>query len=145
EGYTRAGDLQRDVTGLLTTATGLPILGENGPIVLPAYETLEIGVDGTLSIRGLGENATGIAQTNRAGRANPGSANLVKGEDGLLRTRDGSQPPPHAAVQVVGGMLAGPNVDVVNELAGVTRQARPFEPIPRMMKAAQENDQAAAR
>lgn len=145
EGYTRAGDLQRDVTGLLTTATGLPILGENGPIVLPEYETLEIGVDGTLSIRGLGENATGIAQINRIRLVNPDSANLVKGEDGLMRTRDGSQPPPDAAVQIVGGMLEGSNVNPVNELAGVISQSRLFELNVRMMKTAQENDQAAAR
>src|ERR1700741_2775846 len=33
EAYTRAGDLQLDATGQLTTATGRPVLGDGGPVV----------------------------------------------------------------------------------------------------------------
>lgn len=145
EAYTRAGDLQRDVTGLLTTGTGLPVLGENGPIVLPEYERLEIGVDGTLSVLGLGDNAVGMAQVNRIRLVKPDPANLVKGNDGLMRTRDGSTPAADASVQIISGMLEGSNVNPVNELAGVISQSRLFELNIRMMKTAQENDQAAAR
>lgn len=145
EAYTRAGDLQRDVTGMVTTGTGLPVMGENGPIILPEYETLVLGVDGTISIRGLGENSLAIAQINRLKLVNPDQANLVKGNDGLMRTRDGSVPPADANVQIVNGMLEGSNVNPVGELAGVITQARLFELNVRMMKTAQENDEAAAR
>src|SRR3954471_12169883 len=34
EAYTRAGDLQLDPTGQLTTGTGLPVLGDGGPVVI---------------------------------------------------------------------------------------------------------------
>jgi len=129
----------------LTTGTGLPVLGDNGPIVLPEYERLEIGVDGTLSVLGLGENAVGMAQVNRIRLVKPDPANLVKGDDGLMRTRDGSTPPSDVSVQIVSGMLEGSNVNPVSELAGVISQSRLFELNVRMMKTAQENDQAAAR
>src|SRR5262245_61401986 len=35
EGYTRAGSLQIDPNGMLLTASGLPVLGDGGPIVIP--------------------------------------------------------------------------------------------------------------
>ncbi|HRF45408.1 MAG TPA: flagellar hook-basal body complex protein, partial [Candidatus Competibacteraceae bacterium] len=38
EAYTRSGDLQRDANGLLTTATGYPVLGNGGPISIPPTE-----------------------------------------------------------------------------------------------------------
>src|SRR3990167_10049805 len=62
EAYTRAGDLQRTVSGLVTTGTGLPVMGDGGPVVLPEYETLLVGIDGTLSIRGLGEPPLAMTQ-----------------------------------------------------------------------------------
>ncbi len=145
EAYTRAGDLQRDVTGMLVTGTGLPVIGDSGPIILPEYETLVLGIDGTISIRGLGENAVTVNQVNRLKLVNPGNANLVKGEDGLMRMRDGTVPEADANVQIVNGMLEGSNVNAVGEMTDVISQARMFELNVRMMKTAEENDQSAAR
>src|SRR5690606_17663292 len=50
EAYTRAGDLRVDADGLLTNGAGHPVLGDGGPIVLPPYASLAIGVDGSVSI-----------------------------------------------------------------------------------------------
>ena len=145
EAYTRAGDLQRDVSGMLVTGAGLPVMGDGGPIIIPEYETLELGVDGTISIRGLGDDAQTITQINRIKLVNPPLETLVKGEDGLMRTRDGSAPAADANVQVVNGMLEGSNVNPVGELTGLITMSRLFELNVRMMKTAQENDEAAAR
>ena len=145
EAYTRAGDLQRDVSGMLVTGSGLPVMGDNGPIILPEYETLELGIDGTISIRGLGDDGQTITQVNRLKLVNPDLATLVKGEDGLMRTRDGEQPAVDANVQIVSGMLEGSNVNPVAELTGLITMSRLFELNVRMMKTAQENDEAAAR
>lgn len=145
EAYTRAGDLQRDVSGMLVTGSGLPVMGDNGPIILPEYETLELGIDGTISIRGLGDDGQTITQVNRLKLVNPDLATLVKGEDGLMRTRDGEQPVVDANVQIVNGMLEGSNVNPVAELTGLITMSRLFELNVRMMKTAQENDEAAAR
>lgn len=145
EAYTRAGDLQRDVSGMLVTGSGLPVMGDSGPIILPEYETLELGIDGTISIRGLGDDSQTITQINRLKLVNPDLATLVKGEDGLMRTRNGEQPAVDANVQIVNGMLEGSNVNPVAELTGLITMSRLFELNVRMMKTAQENDEAAAR
>ena len=145
EAYTRAGDLQRDVSGLVTTGTGLPVMGDSGPIVLPEYESLVVGSDGTLSIRGLGETAQSITQIGRIKLVNPDSSALVKGEDGLMHMRDGPQATADGSVQLVNGMLEGSNVNPVNELAYVISSARLFDLNVKMMKTAQQDDESAAR
>ena len=54
EAYTRAGSLDLDAQGQVVTRTGLPVMGEGGPISVPAGAggTLSIGSDGTVSITG---------------------------------------------------------------------------------------------
>src|ERR1700681_441413 len=42
EAYTRAGDLHVDPTGQLLTATGLPVLGDNGPISIPPSTSVTV-------------------------------------------------------------------------------------------------------
>ena len=49
--YTRNGAFQVGSTGTLTTATGDPVLGESGPIVVPQGK-LAISNDGTISVNG---------------------------------------------------------------------------------------------
>lgn len=51
EAYTRAGNLRISPAGLLETADQLPVVGNNGPIIISPYETLEIAQDGTISIQ----------------------------------------------------------------------------------------------
>src|SRR6185437_2892092 len=42
EAYTRAGDLHVDPTGQLLTATGLPVMGDNGPMSVPPYSSITV-------------------------------------------------------------------------------------------------------
>lgn len=145
EAYTRAGDLKRDVDGTLTTGSGLPVIGNGGPVVLPEYETIEIGMDGTISIRGLGEEALAITQIDRLKLVNPGNENLIKKEDGLFHLREGGEADFDAEVQVVHGMLESSNVNAVGELTEVIAASRLFELNVKMMKNAKDNDESAAR
>ena len=145
EAYTRAGDLKRDVSGAVTTGTGLPILGDGGPVVLPEYEKLVVGVDGTISITGLGEDALSLTQVARLKLVNPDARQMVKGEDGLFRMKDGSQLQSDPEVQVVNGVLEGSNVNPVNEMTSIISHARLYEMNVKMMQAAKEMDEASAR
>ncbi len=145
EAYTRAGDLKRDVTGLITTGTGLPVLGDGGPIVLPEYEKLVVGTDGTLSITGLGEGAQGLAQIDRLKLVKADGVVMEKGKDGLFRPKNGEVLEPDPTVQVVNGFLEGSNVNAVNEMTAVISHARMFEMNVKMMQAAKENDESSAR
>ena len=65
EGYTRAGNLHLTETGQLVTSNGLAVLGEGGPIAIPAAEKIEIGGDGTISIRPVGSEDSALAQLDR--------------------------------------------------------------------------------
>ena len=62
EAYTRSGELQIDAANRLVTGSGLPVMGNGGiPIVIPPAEKIDIGGDGTITIRPLGENAVELA------------------------------------------------------------------------------------
>ena len=65
EAYSRAGDLQLSVNGQLMTGAGRPVLGNGGPIALPPAESVTIGVDGTISVRPVGQEASTLAQVDR--------------------------------------------------------------------------------
>ncbi|HEY8519043.1 MAG TPA: flagellar basal body rod protein FlgF [Gammaproteobacteria bacterium] len=145
EAYTRAGDLEVDAFGLLTTRAGLPVLGEGGPIALPPFESLEIGIDGTISIRPPGQDAAGLVVVDRIRLVNPPAADLRRGPDGLLRMADGLPPPaPAADVRVRSGMLEGSNVNVVSAMVEMIEHARDFELQVKLMSTAEENDRASA-
>lgn len=145
EAYTRAGDLKQDVTGLITTGTGLPVLGDGGPIVLPEYEQLIVGIDGTLSIKGLGEDPLAVTPIDRLKLVNAAPGQLEKRSDGLFHVKEGGALEPDVNVQVVNGMLEGSNVNAVGEMAAVISHSRMFELNVKMMNAAKELDEASAR
>jgi flagellar basal body rod protein FlgF len=89
EAYTRAGDLRVDPLGRLTNGAGHPVMGEGGPIALPPFEQIEIGGDGTVTIRPLGQPANALAVVERIRLVNPDPATLRRGEDGLIRAAAG--------------------------------------------------------
>ena len=89
EAYTRAGDLKLDPAGQLQTASGLAVVGNGGPIVMPASETVAIGKDGTISTRPLGQEANALTQVDRLKLVKPALKDLYKGEDGLFHPRNG--------------------------------------------------------
>ncbi len=144
EAYTRAGDLRVDAIGMLTTGTGLPVIGNGGPIALPPFETLEIAGDGTISIRPLGQDAAGLAVVERIRLVNPEPQTLRRGGDGLIRMADGQAPPPEADVRLVGGMLEGSNVTVIGAMVEMIQHARSFELQVKMMNTAEQNDRSSS-
>lgn len=145
EAYTRAGDLKLTVTGQLMTGAGHPVLGNGGPVALPQSESLLIGNDGTISIRPLGQEPTTLAQVDRIKLVAPAFEDLIKGEDGLFRLRDGTIAPPDATVKVTKGALERSNVSVVGEMISMIENARQYEMSVKAMRSAQENDAAGAR
>jgi flagellar basal-body rod protein FlgF len=142
EAYTRAGDLRVNADGILETASGLPVLGDGGPVTVPPVAKIEIGSDGTVSVvpQGLGPEA--LAAVGRIRLVNPADEDLVKGPDGLLRMRDGSQAPADAAVRVTSGALEASNVNVAEALVEMIEISRQFEMQVRLMNTADSNDSA---
>lgn len=120
-------------------------MGNNGPIVLPPHEKLEIGNDGTISVRELGQGPEVLAALDRIKLVNPANADLVKGEDGLMRRRDGLIEAPDAAVQLVSGYLEGSNVNVVDAMVEMISLTRNYEMNIKLMQTAQQNSETSAR
>jgi flagellar basal-body rod protein FlgF len=145
EAYTRAGDLRMTAEGLLTTGAGHPVLGSGGPIAIPLAEKIEIGRDGTVSLRPVGQAAATLAAADRIKLVNIPAGNVVKGEDGLLHVADGSTPPESAEVNLVSGALEGSNVSAVDAMVNMISLARHFEMAIKSMKTAEENDRAATQ
>jgi flagellar basal-body rod protein FlgF len=144
EAYTRRGDLKVDVNGLLTTGNGLMVMGNGGPIALPPYDAIDIGTDGTISIRPQGAAPNEVAVIDRIKLVAPQDDQMVKGEDGLMRMKDGSEAEASADQRLVSGALESSNVNVVNEMVDMIELARRFEMQVKMMKTAEDNAQAAA-
>jgi flagellar basal-body rod protein FlgF len=143
EAYTRAGSLDLDAQGQLVTRTGLPVLGEGGPITVPtgAGGTLSIGGDGTVSVTG----ADG--RTTTAGRikiVTPDAA-LARGNDGLFRAAAGGDLPADPAARLRDGTLEGSNVSAVETMVAMIAAARQFEQQMKLMQTAERQEQTAQK
>ncbi|MCB1759834.1 MAG: flagellar basal-body rod protein FlgF [Gammaproteobacteria bacterium] len=145
EAYTRRGDLQVDVNGLLTTGNGLPLIGNNGPIAIPPAEQLDIAPDGTISIVPLGQAANEIAVIDRIKMVKPESGELEKGRDGLLRTKSGENAPADGTVQLNSGIFEGSNVNIVESMVDMIELARRYELQVKMMKTSADIEEASTR
>lgn len=145
EAYVRTASMNVDALGVLRAGNGLPVMGNGGPIAVPPDEKIEIGMDGTISIRGLGQAPNVMAQVDRIKLVNPDVKTLTKGLDGLIHTTSGQPAPADAAVRVESGFLEASNVNAVEEMTSVLALSKQFELHIKMMSTAKEGDEAMAR
>lgn len=145
EAYTRAGDLRVSSTGILETGAGHPVLGDGGPIAIPDAQELEIAADGTVSVLPVGQALSTIAVVGRIKLVNPAEGSLTIGDDGLLRTQDGSSADADANVRVASGVLESSNVNSIEALTTMIHLARQFETQVKLMKTAEDADAASTR
>lgn len=143
EAYTRAGSLDVDVTGLLQTKSGYPVVGDGGPISVPPDNRVEIAPDGTVSVVpsfGTPNNANAIG---RLKLVNPPEGNLVRGADGLFRLNNGQPAPADEQVRVASGTLEGSNVNVTDAMVNLISLSRQFEMQIKLLQTADLNAQRA--
>jgi flagellar basal-body rod protein FlgF len=134
EAYTRAGNLHVTPQGQLVTGTGLPVLGNGGPIAIPPAQKIEIVADGTVNIIPQGANSTELVVLDQIKLVNPDLKQLEKGTDGLMRQANGQASPADANVKVITGVLEGSNVNTVEEMVQMIELARQFENQIKVMK-----------
>nr|WP_320136786.1 flagellar basal body rod protein FlgF [uncultured Amphritea sp.] len=146
EAYTRQGELQINSLNQLVTHSGDQVMGNGGiPITLPPFEQLEIGGDGTITIRPAGDGANELAILDRIKLVNPDAGELFKGVDGMMHTGNNQPLLPDANVKIRSGFLESSNVNSISELTSVIDLARQFEMQVKMMKTAEENSSAATQ
>ena len=141
EAYTRAGELSVAPDGRLMNASGLQLIGDGGPVVLPEFEKIDISRAGIVSIQPTGDVPAGIAEPVQLKLVNPDPQDLEKGEDGLFRFRDPATPPAVADpnITLVNGFVEGSNVNAVSELTGLIALNRQYEMQVKLMKRVDEN------
>ncbi|MEY6431891.1 flagellar basal body rod protein FlgF [Thioalkalicoccus limnaeus] len=142
EAYTRAGDMQVSAGGILTNGAGHPVLGNAGPVALPPADKVEIGQDGTISIKLLGQD--NMAVLDRIKLTRPPDEQMHKGDDGLFRLADGEEADADHTVTLVSGALESSNVNGVESLVQMMKLARLFELQVKVMKEAERTDEAAS-
>jgi flagellar basal-body rod protein FlgF len=144
EAYTRVGNLQMDAGGQLTTLGGRPVLGDAGPLAVPPGSQVAIAANGLVTAQGLGDPLVGLAEVGRLKLVNPPTADLVRGDDGLFRMRDGL-PPADAdpAVTLASGAVEGSNVNPVEAMVAMIANARLFELQMKTLQTADGNAQTA--
>jgi len=144
EVYTRNGNLEITEQGLLVTSNGNPVIGEGGPITLTAYDNIQIGTDGTITVIPIGQASGETAVLDRIKLVNPERNTVERNSQGLFTT-DGADEPADADVTLATESLESSNVNAVDALVTMIELSRQFETQVKLIKAAEDNDIAAAQ
>lgn len=146
EAYTRSGSMYIDSVGIVRTGSGLPVIGNGGPVAIPAAEKVEIALDGTVTVVPLGQGVDAIAQVDRIRLVNPNPATLEKSSDGLFRPKDPQQEiDVDAGVRLISGFVEGSNANAVQAMTSILSLSRQYEMQVKIMQSVEENSEASAR
>jgi flagellar basal-body rod protein FlgF len=97
---------------------------------------LMIGDDGTVSIVPLGQGPESVATVDRIRLIDAAPAELTKGEDGLMRMRNGGVAETSSEIRIIAGSLESSNVNTVDAMVTMIALARQFEMQVKVMSAA---------
>ena len=139
EAYTRAGSLDVNTEGLLTTSNGLMVMGDGGPITVPPNSEVSVGADGTVSAKSGNQRPQVVGRLKLVTPEAP----LTRGTDGLFRA--GEDLPADPTARVAGGALEGSNVSAIESMVSMISAARQFEQQMKMLKSAEEKEQSASK
>ncbi|BBB60294.1 flagellar basal-body rod protein FlgF [Undibacterium sp. KW1] len=139
EAFTRHGSLKVNENGILQTQSGLNVVGDGGPITIPPEVSIAIAKDGTVSTIPTGTKPNAVQVIGRLKLVNPPEENLVRGDDGLFKTKDGNAVDADPLVGVAGGMLENSNVNVVESMVNMINLARSFEMQMKLLQNAENN------
>jgi flagellar basal-body rod protein FlgF len=140
----RRGDLRIDPNGNLIDAEQNQILGDGGPINVPADSQVTIGADGTVSFIPRGETALGTVVIGRILLVNPAPETLTKGLDGNIRAEGQANLEPAADVQLAVGALETSNVNPIASMVQMIELSRSFEGHIQTIKSSDELDASSA-
>jgi flagellar basal-body rod protein FlgF len=140
EAYTRAGALQVNNEGVLTNGSGLPVVGDGGPITIPRGATTDIAQDGTVSAK------VGDARPQVVGRLKMVTPEdkLKRGDDGLFRAANGELDADNTA-RLISGSLEGSNVSPVESMVAMIAASRQFEQQMKLLQQTEQREQHSSR
>lgn len=136
EVYTRNGQIDVNAEGELSI-NGLPLEGDNGPIVLPPFSSVSIGDDGVITIVPDDGDIAAPMDVDRVKLVNIPANELSKNAAGYLVT-NATVNPRDEDITVAAGHLESANVSAINEMVSSIALNRQFEAQIKMMKAAED-------
>lgn len=145
EAYTRRGDLAISPTGVLQNGDNLPVMGENGPITVPAGMRVSIAPDGAIMASDPANPTEPQQQIARLKLANPAGSEIEKGLDGLFRVKGDGILPNDADARVIPGALEQSNVSPSQVLVDMIEAQRLFDIRTNIVSTARELDEGSAR
>ena len=147
--YTRRGDLRVNAAGQVETGSGDLVLGEAGPLSVPAGFDITITTDGQVFARDPAQaDVAAPAAVGRLRLRDAGQTPLSRREDGLFQVAD--QPPGAELPAGVGTAsvqpraLEGSNVGPIDAMTRMIDHARSFETQVRVIKEMKELDASGA-
>jgi flagellar basal-body rod protein FlgF len=144
QAYTRRGDVQLAESGLLTSGDGHPLLGPQGPIIVPPADSLRIDREGRIWIVPQGGDPQAPQEVGRLKLASPAGSLLLKGIDGLFRVPDGGILPEDPDARLKTGALEGSNVNATFALTEMIEASRSWDVQLKMIGDARDLDAATA-
>lgn len=143
--YTRNGSFQVSPEGILQTRNGLNVAGDTGLITIPPNTEVTVAKDGTISTVPTGMPPNQVVVVGRLKLVNPAEAQMVRGDDGLFRTRDGKPVVADIEVTVAPGNLESSNVNTVDVMVHMISLARQFDMQMKMLQSADNNAKQASQ
>ncbi|WP_454780998.1 flagellar basal-body rod protein FlgF [Legionella sp. WA2022007384] len=145
ESYTKAGNLRLDVNGLLTTASGHPVLGNGGPISIPPAQSIDIGADGTITIVPQGGDPKSVVILDRIKLVTLDKNNIVKNSEGLFQLKNGAPTAADGSVKVKSGAIEGSNVNAVDQMVEMITSGREYDSHMKLISTLEDNLQKLAQ
>jgi len=142
EALTRAGNFRTNLAGELITASGLPVLGDAGPIVIPPNSSPpQIGDDGTVVVFDGTSPQPQILGKLRLVKPDPKS--LSRSGDGLFEVANVQSLTSDPSLAAKQGFVEGSNVSVAAAMVALVGQQRLFDLNVKMIQNADANARSA--
>lgn len=144
EGYTRRGDLMVSPSGMLQTGDGHLVLGNGGPISIPAAAAVTISPDGSVQVVAPGGDPNNPETVDRVKLVSTEGSRLVKAVDGLFRVPGDGALPADLDARVQTGALEQSNVNSAQMLVEMIENQRLFDMRTKLLTAAKDLDEGGA-
>ena len=144
EAYTRRGDLAVSASGALQNGEGLLVMGEGGPITVPAGSRVSIGPDGAVMVSNPATPDQPPVQVERLKLVSWRGSSIEKDLQGLFRVSGGGALPVDEEARVQIGALEGSNVKPSEVLIEMVEAQRLYDMRTKLIATARELDEGGA-
>lgn len=145
EAYTRRGDLSISTTGLIENGEGLPVLGENGPLMVPPGSLVSISQDGFVLVRDPAIPEQAPQPIDRLKLVSMAGATLIKDLTGVFRVPGNGVLPMDQDATIIPESIEQSNVNSSEVLVDMIEAQRLFDLRTKLVSTAKELDEGSSR